>query len=193
MAASTQQLRGVYKQTAVSCSHSSHALQWMWSLSTEGILPPKCGTNASVWDKLACHSLWTLGWHNPCIAAINVHEMDCDGRNHIMDAQIRKCHRCHLCVGLWDVPFSYGVTFFLTEHTKFCSKTRQRPSRVMAGLCKSLSALPSTGLAFQIQSKLRPNYCYCFATLRKKDPFHLAFVSIFALTVRGKALSKLIV
>lgn len=57
-------------------------------------------------------SLWTIGWHNPCIAAINVHEMDCDGRNYIMDAQIQKCHQCHMCVGLWDVPFSYGVTFF---------------------------------------------------------------------------------
>lgn len=56
-----------------------------------------------------------------------------------------------------------------------------------------ISALPSTGLAFQIQSTLHPNYCYCFATLRKKDSFHLAFVSIFALTVRGKALPKLIV
>lgn len=55
------------------------------------------------------------------------------------------------------------------------------------------SALPSAGLSVQIQSELHPNYCYCFATLRKKDSFPRVFVSIFALTVRGKALSKLIV
>lgn len=109
VAASTQQLWGVYKQTAVSCSHSSHALKWMWSLSTEGISPQNV---ASVWDKLACHSLRTLGWHNPCIAAINIHEMDCHERNYIRVTQIWKCHQCHLCVGLSDVPFSYGVTFF---------------------------------------------------------------------------------
>lgn len=76
----------------------------------------------------------------------------------------QKHHQCHQCDGLWDAPF------FFNQAEIRAAANCESPTYPLS---------PVAAWPFQIQSKLYPNYCYCSATLWKKDSFHLAFVSIF--------------